>query len=769
MNMTNLEVIRECLPQIPAAALGYDEWLQVGSAIKHEGGTVEEWDAWSRNDPRYRERDCVGRWANLDKGAAPVTVATIVKLCKNHGGTPPRTEYEVADPDAPIPMDEPVYYAGRTASSDAKKDKDPERIIRKEWLEVEPLPPDTGRSGVDEFREYLKVLFQASDHVGFVADAFQSDPNKDGVRAWLPKGKGVYSVTAGELIERAATAGNDLGAVIGDWEKECGAWIRFNPLDGKGVSDANVTEYRYALVESDEVGINEQYTIYRKLELPIAALVFSGKKSLHAIVRIEAADYKEYQKRVDTLYAICKKNGLDIDRKNRNPSRLSRLPGATRNGVRQRLVAVNIGKASWDEWIDWIAAQNDDLPDVESLDDVWGKLPDLADCLIEGVLRQGHKMLVSGPSKAGKSFLLLELLVAIAEGSEWIGWKCRQGRALYVNLELDRASCLHRLKDIYDAKGIEHPSIGNIDVWNLRGKSLPLDDLAPRLIRRALKRHYSAVIIDPIYKVITGDENSADQMAKFCNQFDKICAELKCSVIYCHHHSKGEQGQKRAQDRASGSGVFARDPDALIDMVELEIDDQRRQEIKYKFQVANLRRHLDAHAPGWSAGMDVDEANKLEVLIELARKKTPNADAVNGAEIQAAGAMTGWRLSGILREFPSFPDRYAFFRYPIHVIGENTDTLLQDCRAVGELPQRKVLTPAERAELGRETARRRRDDAINETRMAFDALNDGTTPVTTKRVAEYLDITERAALKRLRNAGYVTPEGVKGIWQEGQP
>ena len=765
--MTNLEVIRECLAQIPPAALDYGEWLQVGSAIKHEGGTVEMWDEWSRSDARHKPADCTSRWANLDKGAAAVTVATIVKLCKDHGGTPPRPEPgDDYDPDAPIPLDAPVYYAGRTREREDAGKAEPERIIRKEWLEIEPLPPDSGRSGVEEFSEYLRTLFQATDHVGYVADAFQSEPDKNGVRSWIPKGKGIYSTTAGELLNACAHAGQDLGAVIGDWEPECGAWIRFNPLDGKGVADANVTEYRYALVESDELPINEQYTIYRKLELPIAALVHSGKKSLHAIVRIEASDYKEYQKRVDQLYAICKKNGLAIDRKNRNPSRLSRLPGATRNGVRQRLVGTNLGKASWEEWVDWIAAQNDDLPEVECLDDVWGKLPELADCLIEGVLRQGHKMLVSGPSKAGKSFLLLELLVAIAEGSEWLGWKCRQGRALYVNLELDRASCLHRLKDIYDAKGIKDPHIGNIDVWNLRGKSLPLDDLAPRLIRRALKRGYSAVIIDPIYKVITGDENSADQMAKFCNQFDKICAELKCSVIYCHHHSKGDQGQKRAQDRASGSGVFARDPDALIDMVELEIDDRRRQEIRYKFQVERLRRHLDQYAPGWSKELTVDDAHKLEVLIEYARQLTGDADQINGEEIRIADAMTGWRLSGILREFPSFPDRYAFFRYPVHVLGGMVDTLLEDCHAVGELPQRKPLSPSERAEIGRETARRRRDDSINETRMAFDALDDGK-PVTTKRVADYLGITDSSARRRLAAAGFITPEGAKGIWTSG--
>ena len=56
-------------------------------------------------------------------------------------------------------------------------------------------------------------------------------------------------------------------------------------------------------------------------------------------------------------------------------------------------------------------------------------------------------MAASGPSKAGKSFLQIELCIAIAEGKKWLQWNCAQGRVMYVNLELDRASCLHRFKD----------------------------------------------------------------------------------------------------------------------------------------------------------------------------------------------------------------------------------------------------------------------------------------------------------------------------------
>ena len=316
---------------------------------------------------------------------------------------------------------------------------------------------------------------------------------------------------------------------MGDYNPEAGAWIRFNPLDGNGCKNENVTEYRYALVESDSTEIDKQNAILRELELPIACLVHSGKKSLHAIVKVDAADYTEYRKRVDYLYDVCKKNGIAVDTQNRNPSRLSRMPGVTRNGKKQFLVDTNIGKSCWNEWYEWIEGINDNLPDPEGLESVWNDLPDLAPCLIEGILRKGHKMLIAGPSKAGKSFLLIELCVCIAEGKSWIGWKCAQGKVLYVNLELDRASCLHRFKDVYEAIGIRPEHLNNIDIWNLRGKSVPMDKLAPKLIRRAAKKGYTAIIIDPIYKVITGDENSADQMANFCNQFDLVCTELnKC-------------------------------------------------------------------------------------------------------------------------------------------------------------------------------------------------------------------------------------------------
>ena len=567
--------------------------------------------------------------------------------------------------------------------------------------------------------------------------------------------KGCYDRTAGQLIKELYQCKGDIGSVLGDYNSEVGAWIRFNPLDGKGVKNENVTEFRYALVESDTMDISAQKAIITELELPVAALVYSGKKSLHAIVKIDASTYEEYKKRVDYLYNVCNKNGLKLDIQNRNPSRLSRMPGIMRNGKKQYLLDTNLGKENWNEWREWIESVNDDLPDPESMADVWDNLPELAPPLIDGVLRQGHKMLIAGPSKAGKSYALIELCCAIAEGKKWLEWNCTQGKVMYVNLELDRASCLHRFKDVYTALGIAPDNLSNIDIWNLRGRSVPMDKLAPKLIRRASKKNYIAIIIDPIYKVITGDENSADQMAHFCNQFDKVCTELGCAVIYCHHHSKGAQGGKRSMDRASGSGVFARDPDALIDLVELELNDDILKQEKNKAVCKVCEGWLYKYDKLYHASQD-DLCSETQMLA-LCREYLEN-DAYEcviedvGKVRKTVESRSAWRIEGTLREFPKFAPVNLWFKYPVHSIdniGVLKDIAVDDGMPTWKKNFAKKKTDAER-----------KNERKNSLETAFEAcgIDD---KVTVKAMAEYMGVTEKTVRNRLKEHG--------GFWiDEGQ-
>lgn len=688
----------DLLKHIDPAGCDYTEWVQVGMALKEEGYPVSAWEEWSAGDiRRYHPGECAKKWRSFTGTETPVTGGTIFQMAVDRGYEPLGGGHELGWDDE-IRADDLV-------------------VVDHNWIEAKDVQEPARWSPAAQLTRYLETLFEAGENVGYVMHSWRNDKGK-----YIPQDKGNWDRTAGQLIEELAQCKDDIGAVVGDYDPEGGAWIRFNPFDGKGIRNENVTDFRYALVESDNMEIDKQNALLRELELPIAVLMYSGKKSLHAIVRIDAADYGEYRKRVDYLYAVCEKNGMQIDKQNRNPSRLSRMPGVMRSGHKQFIIDTNIGKASWNEWHDWIEGVNDDLPEVEALEGVWDNLPELAPSLIDGVLRMGHKMLIAGPSKAGKTFLQIELCIAIAEGLDWLHWSCAQGRVMYVNLELDRASCLRRFKDVYDANGITPENLHNIDIWNLRGKSTPMDKLAPKLIRRAQKKSYVAIIIDPIYKVITGDENSADQMARFCNQFDLVCTQLKCAVIYCHHHSKGAQGGKKSMDRASGSGVFARDPDTMLDMIELPLTEKILKQEENKAVCAACISAMKKYDVKYTSDLSQDDLLNARITLEYARNslKGETADELEKRVEEARRRVmhrTAWRVDGTLREFPKFAPVNLWFDYPVHVPDESG--ALADLAAEEEMPAYMKMIEAKK-----EQAEIQRRNTLDEITVAFESVQE---------------------------------------------
>lgn len=614
----------DALSAIPVESCDYQTWVDVGMALKQAGFGLSDWQAWSATDsrrksngaPYYSERETASKWAGFDNLRADrVTSGTIIHLAESNGWVQPSKRYYGWD-------DEVIASDGPQTQSFSAKLIDTRDVGEESFDKGEPS------DAPDEFVRWLRALFRYDEHVGIVAR-----PNAEG----KPSGRGRYELTR-EQVEDLVLE-NGLGA-LGEIT-EGGAFACINPLDGEGREDKNVTDFRYALVESDMLTPEKQLALIHELKLPCAAVTWSGGKSVHAVVHIDAKDKAEYRERVAKLYEHLNKNGFLTDEQNKNPSRLTRCPGWPRGNGWQRLIEAGSSEFDgWDEWQDWVVAEMTKLPEIETFSSI-GELPALAPSIIDGVLRRKQKMLVVGPSKAGKSFLMIELAIAVAEGWEWFGHRCTQGRVLIVNFEIQRPSMLHRIHEVWEEMARSHDSTerheGNLDVWNLRGHSAPLDKITPLLVRKAMNSKYDLIIIDPIYKVLTGDENSASDMARFCNEFDIIAEQLGCTVVYCHHHAKGEAGRRAAMDRASGSGVFTRDPDAFLDMSPIAVPSERRQELQYvgrdgymmeghPFRVSYTLREFATPAPTdvifqWPVHRVTDELSDLPVVGEPRSQK----------------------------------------------------------------------------------------------------------------------------------------------------
>ena len=174
----------------------------------------------------------------------------------------------------------------------------------------------------------INQLFEPGERVNIV------------IRAIVENGK-ARPGDAGVTLERNAWESRLLEPAV---TQPGGAWLRMNPLDAQGVTDANVTALRFALIEIDCVPVELQLALLAKLKLPIAAILTSGGKSVHAWVRVDATEVDDYRQTVSRMLDMLAPFG--VDGKNKNPSRLSRLPGVVRTigaagDGKQRLLYLN--------------------------------------------------------------------------------------------------------------------------------------------------------------------------------------------------------------------------------------------------------------------------------------------------------------------------------------------------------------------------------------------------------------------------------------------
>jgi hypothetical protein len=188
----------------------------------------------------------------------------------------------------------------------------------------------------------------------------------------------------------------------------------------------------------------------------------------------------------------------------------------------------------------------------------------IPDQVVTGVIHRGTKTAMGGASKTFKTFTCLYLAECVSYGIPFFGCKTTQGSVLYINLEIGEPWIKERIKNVR-RKMVLPEKNRNMDVWTMRGWATTLSELIPDIIRAGRSRNYSLIIIDPIYKTLTGkDEIGTEEIGKLCSQLDTLAMRTGAAVLYVCHYSKGNQANREAIDRISGSGLWGRDADTLI-------------------------------------------------------------------------------------------------------------------------------------------------------------------------------------------------------------
>lgn len=142
--------LQEIIEYINPAELNYQDWVNVGMALQHEGYSVSVWDSWSARDTgRYHAGECERKWRTFHGTTTPVTGGTIVQMAREAGWVPDRG-HELGWDDT-ISREEGV-------------------IIDKNWVEAQEIKEPENWDPKAELITYLETLFDSMyDHnIGYV-------------------------------------------------------------------------------------------------------------------------------------------------------------------------------------------------------------------------------------------------------------------------------------------------------------------------------------------------------------------------------------------------------------------------------------------------------------------------------------------------------------------------------------------------------------------------------------------------------------------------
>jgi len=249
--------------------------------------------------------------------------------------------------------------------------------------------------------------------------------------------------------------------------------------------------------------------------------------------------------------------------------------------------------------------------------------------IVSGWLHKGTKAAIASVSKAGKSFLGLDLGFSIATGTNFWNQPTKLGKVLVVNTELQPAFIKERLAVLKKHRNVDPGA--NLVIWNVRGMTANAEALIQNIIREVEGKGYDLIILDGVYKLMVGSsEGAGSSVGVLLNQLERLAERSGAAVLYTHHFPKGNVKKRSVIDRLAGSGVFARDADTIMTLtphampdcytVEMVLRNFPRQPafvVQFEYPVMVVREDLDPEDVEVDHDGTIDTDEGVMALLEL--------------------------------------------------------------------------------------------------------------------------------------------------------
>ena len=188
--------------------------------------------------------------------------------------------------------------------------------------------------------------------------------------------------------------------------------------------------------------------------------------------------------------------------------------------------------------------------------DDFSEQPDPIRWQIKRWLQSQALIMVHGPSGGGKTFMVLDMVLAVASKGavpEWFENKVRPGTVVYLAGEGH-----HGLRGRV-AAWKQHNAVGSLDMWLSRhGLDLNTPAGYQKTVDaiRTLPNSPEIIVVDTLHRFLDGDENSAADAKSMLDACAAMINEFDCSVILVHHTGVSNEAQHRARGSSAWRGAL---------------------------------------------------------------------------------------------------------------------------------------------------------------------------------------------------------------------
>lgn len=173
--------------------------------------------------------------------------------------------------------------------------------------------------------------------------------------------------------------------------------------------------------------------------------------------------------------------------------------------------------------------------------------------LLGRIIERGCTGQLFGPSGGSKTFVALDMTLAIGTGGHWNGNQCERGLVLYFAGE-GHAGLKRRIKAWHKHNGSPHLSDVHVSRSAVSFDTASISTVVAEVrdLESRTGREVALIVIDTLARHITGDENSTQDMSEFVRAVDGLRDAFPGSTALIIHHT-GNSAEAAARSRGSSA------------------------------------------------------------------------------------------------------------------------------------------------------------------------------------------------------------------------